>query len=160
MTRLAIRNDAGFEVSLLDAPREDGKPNYTVDVLEKLRDEVGAKAQLFLLMGADSYGGFGLWHRAEEIPMMAGLVVASRPWESLRKPKEMLPMGIRMEASETEKNFYQLRNRAGEKGTLRILPDVRYDVSATGLRKGISEMDELMMDGAVLAYVRARGLYV
>jgi nicotinate-nucleotide adenylyltransferase len=156
MTRLAIRNDAGFEISLLDAPRQDGKPNYTVDLLETLRDEPGADAELFLVMGADSFAGLRRWHRAVEIPMLAGLIVASRPWEDLGEPGELLPVGIRMEASKTERDFYQLRNRAGEKGTLRILPDVRYDVSATGLRKG---MDELMMDGAVLAYVRAKGLY-
>jgi nicotinate-nucleotide adenylyltransferase len=156
MTKLAIRNDAGFEVSLLDAPRADGKPNYTVDLLERLRGEFGEGAELFLILGADSFGELKRWHRAVEIPMLAGLIVASRPWTDLREPGKMLPEGIRMEASKTEPNFYQLRNRVGEKGTLRVLPDVRYDVSATGVRNG---MDELMMDGAVLAYVRAKGLY-
>ena len=108
------------------------------------------------MMGADSFANLKRWHRAGEIPMLAGLIVASRPWEDLRKPGEMLPEGIRMEGSKTEKDLYQLRNRAGEKGTLRILPNVRHEVSATGLRNG---MDELKMDGAVLAYVRAHGLY-
>jgi nicotinate-nucleotide adenylyltransferase len=160
MTRLAIRNDKGFEVSLLDAPRNgkdgEGKPNYTIDVLEALRKELREGTELFLLMGADSFAGLRRWHRAAEIPMLAELIVASRPWEDLLEPTAMLPAGIRIEASRTEPNFYHLRNRANEKGTLRILPDVRYDVSATGLR---GEMDERMMDGAVLAYVRAKGLY-
>jgi nicotinate-nucleotide adenylyltransferase len=155
MTRLAIRNDKGFELSLLDAPRGN-EPNYTIDMLERLREQVGPEAELFLLMGADSFAGFARWHRAAEIPMLACLIVAARPWEDLAEPAEMLPAGIRMEASKKDPNFYQLRNRASEKGTLRILPDVRYDVSATKLR---SRIDEFMIDGAVLAYLRARHLY-
>jgi nicotinate-nucleotide adenylyltransferase len=156
MTRLAIRNDAGFELSLLDAPRGE-EPNYTIDLLDRLRAKVGAKAELFLLMGADAFGGLKRWHRAAEIPMRAGLIVAARPWEDLQEPREMMPAGIRIEASKTDPNFYQLRDRSGGKGTLRILPNVRYDVSATELR---GEMNERMMDGAVLAYLRAHGLYV
>jgi nicotinate-nucleotide adenylyltransferase len=157
MTRLAVRNDAKFEVSLLDAPRTgDIEPNYTVELLGRLREELGPEPELYLLMGADAFSGLRKWKRADEVAMRAGLIVAARPWTELIEPEAMLPVGIRMEASKAEPNLYRLRNRAGDKGSLRVLPDVRFDVSATGLR---AAMDERMMDGAVLAYVRAKGLY-
>jgi nicotinate-nucleotide adenylyltransferase len=159
MTRLAIKGQKGFEVSLVDAP-SPGRPNYTIGTLELLREELGPETELFLVMGADSFHGLKRWRRAAEIPMLAGLIVASRPWEDLSQPGEWLPEGIRWEASKQERDLYALRDRKGKKGTLRILPDLRYEVSATELREAMrSKGESHLLNGTVLAYIRAHGLY-
>ena len=77
MTRLAIANEPGFEVSLADAPRAaDGRPstpNYSIETLKSLRSSLPPGATLFCLMGADSFFTLRHWLRAAEIPFVAPL---------------------------------------------------------------------------------------
>ena len=40
MTRLAIAGEPAFEISLADAPKPSGAPNYTLDTLRKLKSEL------------------------------------------------------------------------------------------------------------------------
>ena len=56
--------------------------------------ELPADGDLFCLMGADSLGGLRQWHRAEEIPFAAEIIVASRPGQSLDDLKALLPEGL------------------------------------------------------------------
>jgi nicotinate-nucleotide adenylyltransferase len=83
MTRLAIAAEPGFALSLADAPKSSGVPNYTLETLLALRAQLPPPSALFCLMGADSFAAFRRWHRAAEIPFVAPLIVASRPSESL-----------------------------------------------------------------------------
>ena len=55
MTRLAIASEPGFELSLADAPKASGEPNFTVDTLAWLRAGLEPDGALFCLMGADSF---------------------------------------------------------------------------------------------------------
>src|SRR5271170_29244 len=66
MARLAFAGDPGMEVSLIDAARADGRPNYTIDTLAELKRDLGAEDELFCLMGADSFLTIGKWYRAAE----------------------------------------------------------------------------------------------
>jgi len=98
MTRLAIAGDPAFAVSLADAPKPSGIPNYTFDTLLALRAQLPPDGVLFCLMGADAFAGLRRWHRAAEIPFVAPLIVASRPGEQLDDLKAFLPDGLMIEA--------------------------------------------------------------
>ncbi len=76
MTRLAVRGNAAFTVSDLEAQREG--PSFTVDTLHALRARHPG-ARFYLLMGADSLADFPTWHEPEAIAHLATLVVAARP---------------------------------------------------------------------------------
>ncbi len=91
MTRLAIASEPGFVLSLADAPQPSGAPNYTLETLLALRDQLPPQNTLFCLMGTDSFAGFSRWHRAAEIPFVAPLIVASRPGQPLRNLDSALP---------------------------------------------------------------------
>ncbi|HTX49139.1 MAG TPA: nicotinate-nicotinamide nucleotide adenylyltransferase, partial [Caulobacteraceae bacterium] len=67
MTRLAIEGEAPLELSLIDAPRTDGRPNYTIDTVRALRAQLPGEDQLICLMGADSFLGIGKWYRASDL---------------------------------------------------------------------------------------------
>ena len=99
MTRLAIKGETGFEVSLADAPKASGAPNYTLETLENLQRALGRDCALYCLMGADSFAGLRLWHRAAEIPFVAHLIVASRPGERIEDLQSFLPAGLTLEPS-------------------------------------------------------------
>jgi len=177
MTRLAITGEPGFAISLADAPQPSGAPNYTLETLLGLRAELPPGSALFCLMGADSFFTLRLWHRAEEIPFAAPLIVASRPGQRLDDLQAALPEGLTIESiAETERpdsgvevRSYVLLNRAGDRTFFYLLPGLNVEVSASEIRDRIREPARApsatptagheLLPSAVLDYIRARGLY-
>jgi nicotinate-nucleotide adenylyltransferase len=97
MTRLAIAAEPAFALSLADAPKSSGAPNYTLESLLAIRALLPPESVLFCLMGADSFASFNRWHRAAEIPFIAPLIVASRPGQLLHNLDSALPQGLTIE---------------------------------------------------------------
>lgn len=174
MTRLAIAGEPGFEVSLADAPKPSGVPNYTLETLLTLKAELMPDSILFCLMGADAFVGLKDWHRAAEIPFVAPLIVASRPGQPLDGLKSALPQGLTLEGSwgnvpagsEVELRTWHLRNPAGDAAPLYVLPGLHVDVSASEIRKQVQatldgpSAEIRRLSGAVAEYIRSHGLYV
>jgi nicotinate-nucleotide adenylyltransferase len=179
MTRLAISGEAGFSVSLFDAPKPAGAANYTIDTLLRLRGELPPGSALFCLMGADSFLGIRRWHRAAEIPFAAPLIVASRPGQPLDDLVAALPIGLTMEpaaatvhsgseapAAAFGLRAYLLRNPAGDTAPLYLLPGLHIDISASQIREQIQASagspgpEPPLLPAAVLGYIRSRGLYL
>jgi nicotinate-nucleotide adenylyltransferase len=170
MTRLAIAKQPGFAISLLDAPSPVNlNPNYTVDTLTRLRQSLPATTQLFLLLGADSFRSLPNWHRAAELVFLTNLIVASRPdpssapdIEDLTDISACLPAGIALNPIPGQPNQYRLTNSKGEQSQLTILPDLRYDISATQLRnqvQGHPGKEPPLLNPAVLQYIHEQQLY-
>lgn len=184
MTRLAIASEPAFAVSLADAPKPGGEPNYTIDTLLALRGELPPASALFCLMGADSFALLHRWHRAEEIPFAAPLVVASRPGERMDELQSQLPAGLLIEAagqretaSEVEIRCFRLRNPAGQSAPLYLLPGLEIEISATEIRDRIRDRERLsetghtamaiegqppereLLPASVSDYIRTQGLY-
>lgn len=170
MTRLAIANEPGQAVSLADAPKPQGAPNYTLDTLRKLKTEVGPGCTVYCLMGADSLAGLRLWHGAAEIPFVASMIVASRPGQALEDLRALLPSGLTMEAgggldvseSGVEVWRYSLRNGAGERASLYLLPGLDVAISASEIRDGLKagSVEQSMVPAAVADYIQVHRLYV
>jgi nicotinate-nucleotide adenylyltransferase len=181
MTRLAIVGNPGFDLSLADAPKSSGDPNYTLETLRNLRAEMPPGSTLFCLMGADSLASFRHWHRAAEIPFVAPLIVASRPGEDLHNLKAWLPSGLSIEASPTQDNTeseielrrYLLRNQMGEIAPFYLLPGLHFEISATEIRDQIRASNRArtheqavgpaaereLLPAPVSDYIRTHGLY-
>ena len=177
MTRLAIAGELGFAVSLADAPQLSGAPNYTLETLLGIRAELSPGSALFCLMGADSFFTLRLWHRAAEIPFAAPLIVASRPGQRLDDLQVALPAGLTIESiaetdrpgSGVEVRSYLLLNRAGDRTSFYVLPGLNVEISASEIREQIRELARApaatpiagheLLPGAVLDYIRSRGLY-
>lgn len=178
MTRLAIADHSGFALSLLDAPRSSGAPNYTINTLLRLREDLASGGELFCLMGADSYLSLRHWHRAAEIPFVASLIVASRPGQPLDDLRSALPAGLAMGpcshaelaglARVTESadlRVFLLRNEAGSVAPMYWLPGLHVDISASQARRTIgdgplqSPERDALLPASVAAYILAQGLY-
>ncbi len=78
MIRLLCSADPRFEASDIDLPHADGSPNYTIDTLEQIRAQEPA-AELFSLVGADSFLALPRWHEPERLLAVAEWIVVSRP---------------------------------------------------------------------------------
>ncbi len=177
MTRLAIADEPGFEVSLADAPRPTGEhelsPNYTIDTLEGLRARLAPECALFCLMGADAFFGLRHWHRASEIPFMTPLIVASRPGQPLAGLKAALPLGLTIDSapdgdraeSGVEVRAFVLVNQAGDRAPFYLLPGLDVEISASDIRAQIHSAAEDLIAGSnllpptVAGYIRSHALY-
>jgi nicotinate-nucleotide adenylyltransferase len=164
MTRLALAGEKGMELSLIDAPRADGRPNYTIDAVRTLKAGLATGDELFCLMGADSFLSIGKWYRSNDLLVACDFVVASRPGFDLSRVAAALPPNISVASSDTQEGdnlVLSLRNAAHRESRLYLLPDLREQASASGVReslqRGVQTRGEL--DPAVAAYIREHGLY-
>ena len=161
MTRLALAGEAGLELSLIDAPRTDGRPNYTIDTVRALRAALPAEAHLFCLMGADSFLSVGRWYRAGDLLLACDFVVAARPGFDLGRLAAALPASISV-AAVSDPGHLALALRCGRRESrLYLLPDLQELAAATDIRaslhRGTIPRGELVP--AVAAYIREHGLY-
>lgn len=173
MTRLAIADQPGFVLSMADAPKAQGAPNFTIETLLALRAELPAGGEIFCLMGADSFAGLKRWHRAAEIPFAAPLIVASRPGERLDDLMAQLPEGLVVEAElpvDEKRSYgdkvhavagYSLRNSSGGLSPLYLLPGLEIPISASEIRAQLrlQEPDVAPLPAPVLDYIRTHNLY-
>lgn len=164
MTRLAVQDEPGLEVSLLDAPHARNRPNYTIDTLRTLRGSLAADDQVFCLMGADSFLSIGRWYRAAELLLTCDFVVASRPGFDLGRLAAALPASISVgacDAPHPDSLVVCLRTGSGRQSHLHLLPDLDEMVAATDIRTAIQHGADprSLLAPAVAAYIREHRLY-
>ena len=173
MTRLAIAGEPGFAISLVDAPKPAGTPNFTLDSLLRLRAELPAESVLFCLMGADAFFAMRRWHGSVKIPFVARFIVASRPGQRVDDLRAALPEGISIESapdaswtgSAIEVRFYLLHNSAGDSAPFYLLPGLNVEISASDIREQIRAASQARITGhellprAVSDYIRSHSLY-
>lgn len=129
------------ESSTLDEPHADGSPNFTIDVLRALQHSE-PEAELFVIVGADSFLDIRRWRSTDELLVIAEWIVVSRPGFSL-----------------TDLSFLQLT--AEQAAHVHLLNDVHVDISATDLRRRLREglpVSELLTPD-VFDYIRQHRLY-
>jgi nicotinate-nucleotide adenylyltransferase len=162
MVRLAIAVEPRMEISLVDAPRADGRPNYTIDTVQNLRRALGPEDILYCLMGADSFLTIGRWHRSEDLLLSCDFVVGSRPGFDLQRIAAALPESVSLSAEENSPPgclVIGLRGENGAHSRLYLLPDLAEDISATEIRSELRSRAQAEVDPAVAAYIEERGLY-
>jgi len=155
MVRLAIDSNALFELD--DAEIRQTAPGYTVETLERLRGELGAKRSLVLLLGTDSFRNLSSWQRWRDLFTLAHIFVGQRPGHSLT-PGGM-PAALAAE----------WRSRAGTPDVLHERPAgsvVTYgttalDISASAIRAHFAQArsPRYLLPSPVLEYIEAHGLY-
>lgn len=149
MLVLAVRDFPGLRVD--DREIRRAGPSYTVLTLESLRAEVG-DTSLCLLIGADQFHSFETWHRWQEIPDLAHLVVLDRPgMQAGRVPA--------WAHGRVCSDFQTLR--AAPAGRLAFLSVSPQDISATRIRAALSRGESVqgMLPAAVLAYIATNRIY-
>ncbi|MEK7666415.1 MAG: nicotinate-nucleotide adenylyltransferase [Pseudomonadota bacterium] len=149
MVELAIRGLPGLRVD--DRELQRGGLSYTVSTLESLRAELG-KTPLCLLIGADQFRSFETWHRWQEIPALAHLVVLNRPGATAG----VLPNWARARMCA---DLHLLQEApAGRLAFLSVSPQ---DISATRIRAALARGESVqgLLPEAVLDYIRSNQVY-
>jgi nicotinate-nucleotide adenylyltransferase len=172
MVQLACAGHPPLAASAIDTPRPDGRYNYTYDTLQRLRETLPADDELFCLVGADSLQTLHHWHCAAEALMLAQWIVAARPGFTLEALETLLPAGVRASHPEHGDGWLRLSltgpaptsdTHDSPQGTLWLLPDLHYEVSATDLRAALADdsagIPQRVLDPRVAEYARKHGLY-
>ena len=130
MAELACASEPRFEVSRLE---EGGGRSYSIDTIEKVRACTGSGDELFFLIGADAFAEIETWHRWRDVLRAVQFIVVSRPGHAYAVPE-----GARVHRLES----------------------VEMAVSSSEIRRQLACGDDRVeAPDAVLAYIRAHGLY-
>ena len=136
MVELACEADARFEASDLEAERKDGRPNYSIDTIQRVTPGLAAGDRLFFVIGCDAFSDIRTWHRWEEVVGGTEWIVVSRPGSQC--DEERVPGGARVHwlrgvaapASSTE---LRRRLRADERAADWLPANVREFIRSRGL---------------------------
>jgi len=137
MLALATQNDERMRISSieLDAPE---KP-YTIETLTKFSNEEAANdAQLFFVMGADSWMEIRTWRDWERLLQLTNYIVVTRPGYELNA--EHVTKQIREQIVDLRGlNEEQIKRRSTESSSAKIYVTdaVLMDVSATSIRRHV-----------------------
>lgn len=164
MTRLAFADEPGAEISLLDAPRADGKSNYTLDTLRKLLGQLSPDDTLFCILGADSLLNIVHWRRPVELLLTCDFIVGARPGFNLSEVEAALPGGITakpLASGIPNTRLLELTGRNGRHSRLYLLTDLAEDVSASEIRAALDGNARAgkALGPAVAEYIRTHHLY-
>lgn len=162
MLVLATQGEAQLKVSSveIDTP---GKP-YTVDTLSRLQTELGCEAQLFFIMGADSWMEITTWREWERVLALSNHIVVTRPGYKL-SAEHVTPLIreriVDLRGAALDRIEREVDRSDGLK--IYITDAVRMDVSATAIRKLLSEGRDAEIAGLVpppvAEFIRKYGLY-
>jgi len=157
MTRLATVDNPAFEASDIEIRRE-GR-SFTVETLRELRKDKGEGLSIDLIMGNDSFNDITTWCEYEELIRLAGFIVVPRPGYPLKKIAEVLPVEL------ARKFWYDpdTGSYLNSFGTgVRYFDATRLEISSSDIRERVREglSVRYLMPGAVIEYIREKGLYM
>jgi nicotinate-nucleotide adenylyltransferase len=160
MLVLATENEPRLMVSTFEL--EASGRRYTVDTVAHFQSQFAGTAELFFIMGADSWSEITTWRDWERLLSMTNHIVVTRP--AFELGIDHLPAAVR-------KRIMDLRGAAGpdkvagpvRNGTIFISDAVMMDVSATDIRRAATEgrFSDLVrwVPGPVAEYVKKYSLY-
>lgn len=85
MVALACGRDRRLVPSLLEAPRADGRPQYSVETVRAVKASLGPKDRLYFLLGLDSFLDLPHWKQYRRLLELVSFIVVSRPGFHLRR---------------------------------------------------------------------------
>lgn len=160
MLALATEADQRLLVSTaeLDAP---DRP-YAVNTVERMRAAFGPEAELFFVVGADSWLEIKSWLEWERLLTLTNFIVMTRPgYELDGEAHAHLPRAYDVRGQNCEN--LDMMSMPNSRPCAFITDAVQLDISAVEIRAAIQANDFLrvkeMMPASVSAYIEKHGLY-
>jgi nicotinate-nucleotide adenylyltransferase len=161
MLALATQDEERFRISTfeLDVPGRC----YTVDTLTHFNAEWGGSADLYFVMGADSWSEIKSWRDSDRLLALTNHIVVSRPGYELginHVGPEVADRIVDLRRMETQSASVVIQEARGEK--IFITDAVMTDVSATDIRRAAGQAGGKLTDmvpGPVADYIAKYELY-
>jgi nicotinate-nucleotide adenylyltransferase len=161
MLALATRADPRLCISTFEL--ESPERQYTVDTLFQFRARFGESADLFFVMGADSWAEITTWREWQRLMSLANLIVVTRPGYEVSTEHV---------GAETAARVVDVRGLTAEHSSQMVEPGVprifvtdavMHDVSATAVRQAAGEIGagglNKLVPLEVADYIRKYKLY-
>lgn len=160
MLVLATQQDPRLRVSTFELDTPDRR--YTVDTLAHFSSEFGESADLFFVMGADSWSEITTWRGWERVLALVNHIVVSRPGYDINLDLVNSSVRERIVDLRGSKQIPKVVNEAaGEK--IFITDAVMLENSATQIRRALREDDwnqlTRLVPSPVADYIRKYELY-
>jgi nicotinate (nicotinamide) nucleotide adenylyltransferase len=163
MLAAATSGDPKLKVSQIELKRREKR--YTIDTLNELKAEL-PNAQIFFVMGADSWADIRTWRDWEKLLMLTNHIVVSRPgYEiSFDHVTDEIRQRILDSRGTPEDQRSKIKDQRSPDETRIFVTDaVQLDVSATEIREDVREDDVLDrtddVPEAVAKYIEKYELY-
>lgn len=155
MVSMALAGEEDFIPSSLELER--GEKSYTIDTMTELRDRLGEKEDIVVIIGSDSLAELGTWRSFEELLEMCDFAVAPRPGYPLEQIVPPLSSRIRSRISESAPSG-DSRQRA-KKIFTPALP--LFDVSSSSIREKLHKGEDVsgLLHPSVLEFIKKLSLY-
>lgn len=162
MLALATQAEESFRISTieLDAPERP----YTVETLSHMAEALGDDAQVFFIMGADSWMEIATWREWERVLAMSNHIIVARPGYELSA--EHVTQAIRekiVDLRESETKPSALVIDKSDETKIYVTDAVNMDVSSTEVRQAVRDRHEAewlkLVEPSVADYIRKYGLY-
>jgi nicotinate-nucleotide adenylyltransferase len=160
MLALATQDESQMLISTveLDAPE---KP-YTFETLSRMQESLGREAQLFFVMGADSWIEITTWREWERVLTLSNHIVVARPgykWSADHVSPAIRERIVDLRGVDAEQSAREVLGKGEAK--IYVTDAVNMSVSATAIRQAVREgagWTELVTP-SVADYIRKYGLY-
>lgn len=142
MVRLAIAGKPPFRLSTMEIDRPS--PTYTVDTMAELRGQIGAKDELYFILGWDNLAELARWREPARLIRLCYLVAVPRPGYPLPDLKRLA------------------KDIPGLSPRVIILDKPEVDISATEIRKRVAQGKPIndLVPHAVAEYIKRHRLYL
>lgn len=153
MLELAAADTPDFVVDQRELQR--GGPSYMVDTLQSLRDELGSRKSLCLIMGLDAFVALDSWNQWQRLTELAHIVVMQRPGGLLPKTGVVADLVEQRQALDV----VELQQRPA--GRVYFQSVTQLDISATAIREQLAYGRDVrfLMPDSVRHYIETHGLY-
>ena len=174
MVVLACAGDVRMIPSLLEAPRPDGRPSYSIDTVRKARRLLGKADHLFFLIGVDAFLDLPLWREYRQLLDLVDFIVVSRPGFDAKEIRKVVAKAMTSTSGGPHHNLVPssarrgIRAGGGEPGlirlrssTLHILRNVHMPIASHEIRKAVALGRSVtgLVPPLVEEYILKEGLY-
>lgn len=155
MVQLAIADNPLFELDRCELNRQGA--SYTIDTLISLREELGEKVSICLIMGDDAFSHLDSWHRWQELLHYCHIILVQRPSkQALSKLSNQLTAFL-------ESHYTENADDLAEKpaGYIHMQHITAQDIAATSIREKLvaGKNAKYLVPDQVLAYIQQQQLY-
>ncbi len=156
MLQLALQEAPGLVIDERELQR-DG-PSYTVDTLRSLRQELGERQPLVLMMGMDAFLGLPSWYDWQALSALAHIAVAHRPGYRLDEAGVDAELAALLARCRSE-DPAELRRTAA--GRIIFKSVTQLEISATDIRRRVASGTSIrfLLPEAVRRFIEQQHLY-
>jgi nicotinate-nucleotide adenylyltransferase len=156
MVTLACAGRPRFVPSLVESPRADGRPHYSIETVRRVQRSLGARDRLYFLIGIDAFQDLPEWKDYRCLLERVDFIVVSRPGYSDSMIANTLPRELRRGAKRGRRHSIPLR-----RSTLHILRGLYVPASSSAIRRAVAAGRRVsgLVPPLVEEYIRKEGLY-